>query len=367
MIRVRTLVDGGQGAETVAGWVTGFLDGATASLDIALYDLEVADRAEQEVFGALRRAVNRGVSVRILYNLDTSNPIPVPPPPRTDPQKLAAMGLPVRSISGVPDLMHHKFVVRDGEAVWTGSTNWTDDSWTREENLIAEVSSSQIAEAFSRDYQELWDSGQVSGTGKADPEPTPLYGTGEIDGARLQLDGGTAAAWFCPGRGRRISHRIAAAIGRATSRVRVCSPVITSGPILGTLTEAASEGRLDLAGACDSTQMQEVLQQWHVDGHSPWKISAFLSLAGAAPFSGKQSTPYGPGTVHDYMHAKVLVADDIVFLGSYNLSHSGEQNAENVLEITNRGMADALAEYVDRVRSRYPPLRLVNPERPAMH
>ena len=33
------------------------------------------------------------------------------------------------------------------------------------------------------------------------------------------------------------------------------------------------------------------------------------------------------------MHAKVTVADDVVFLGSFNLSRSGEENAENVLEI----------------------------------
>ena len=28
-------------------------------------------------------------------------------------------------IAGVPDLMHHKYMVRDGESVWTGSTNFT--------------------------------------------------------------------------------------------------------------------------------------------------------------------------------------------------------------------------------------------------
>src|SRR5688572_697533 len=46
-------------------------------------------------------------------------------------------------------------------------------------------------------------------------------------------------------------------------------------------------------------------------------------------FSGKQSTPYAPGSLHDFMHAKVCVADDFVFVGSFNLSRSGETNAEN--------------------------------------
>ena len=37
--------------------------------------------------------------------------------------------------------MHHKYVVRDGEAVWAGSANWTIDSWTREENVLATIES----------------------------------------------------------------------------------------------------------------------------------------------------------------------------------------------------------------------------------
>jgi phosphatidylserine/phosphatidylglycerophosphate/cardiolipin synthase-like enzyme len=58
------------------------------------------------------------------------------------------------------------------------------------------------------------------------------------------------------------------------------------------------------------------------------------------------------------MHAKVTVADDVVFLGSFNLSHSGEQNAENVLEIADSALAERLAGFVDAVRARYPAIDL---------
>jgi phosphatidylserine/phosphatidylglycerophosphate/cardiolipin synthase-like enzyme len=54
------------------------------------------------------------------------------------------------------------------------------------------------------------------------------------------------------------------------------------------------------------------------------------------------------------MHAKVTVVDDVVFAGSFNLSRSGEQNAENVLEIEDPSLADRLAAFVDEVRARYP-------------
>jgi phosphatidylserine/phosphatidylglycerophosphate/cardiolipin synthase-like enzyme len=54
------------------------------------------------------------------------------------------------------------------------------------------------------------------------------------------------------------------------------------------------------------------------------------------------------------MHAKVTVADDVTFLGSFNLSHSGELNAENVLEIADPPLADRLAAFVDTIRAKYP-------------
>jgi phosphatidylserine/phosphatidylglycerophosphate/cardiolipin synthase-like enzyme len=53
------------------------------------------------------------------------------------------------------------------------------------------------------------------------------------------------------------------------------------------------------------------------------------------------------------MHAKVTVADDVAFVGSFNLSRSGERNAENVLEIRDAGLADRLATFVDEIRGSY--------------
>ena len=169
--------------------------------------------------------------------------------------------------------------------------------------------------------------------------------TAPVDGMR---------AWFCPGRGEKLAHRIAKAIGSATRRIRIASPVITSAPILGTLAQVASDGKVDLAGVVDRTQIHEVIGQWRANGNAPWKEPLLRTALSRAPFSGKHSTPYAPGRVHDYMHAKVTVADDVVFVGSFNLSHSGEQNAENVLEIADAALADRLAGFIDGIRARYP-------------
>jgi phosphatidylserine/phosphatidylglycerophosphate/cardiolipin synthase-like enzyme len=79
------------------------------------------------------------------------------------------------------------------------------------------------------------------------------------------------------------------------------------------------------------------------------------------PWSGKRSTRWAPGAVHDYMHAKVTVADDVTFLGSFNLSRSGELNAENVLEILDAELAEKLAAYVDAIRARYPRMQAPPP------
>jgi phosphatidylserine/phosphatidylglycerophosphate/cardiolipin synthase-like enzyme len=339
LIDVHTLTDGGQTAADVAGRLASFLGAAQRSLDIALYDFKLEEQAARPVVGAVRGAIARGVRARMVYNVDHRRPIAVPPPPQTDPGLIEATGADATPVYGVPDLMHHKFVVRDGTCVWSGSTNWTEDSWTREENVIVTVDAPALAQSFTRDFEDLWTSGSVASSGKFTPDPV-LVDTTEV------------RALFCPGRSERLVQRITGAVQRAR-KVRVASPVITSGPILGALNEAAASGH-DVAGVYDATQMKEVFGQWAGEEHAAWKIPAFRSLVTHAPFGSKITTPYAPGSVHDYMHAKVTVTDDVTFVGSYNLSHSGEANAENVLEIKDAKIAATLVAFIDQLRARYP-------------
>jgi len=350
VIEVRTLTDGGQPALEIAEQLASFLGAARRSLDLALYDFDLLQPTARIVGDAVVEAERRGVAVRLAFNADYEKPAPLFPPPQGEPTLIDSLDVPTKPIPGVPDLMHHKYVIRDGDALWTGSTNWTDDSWTRCENVIVLVGSEAVAAAYTKDFEQLWTTGSVEQSGFVDPNPV------DVDGRRVR-------AWFSPGHGEALATRIAHRVAKSKRRIRVCSPVLTSGPVLGALAECVSDGKVDVAGVVDGTQMQGVYHQWRLNGNSEWKIPLIARVFGRAPFSGKPSTPYGRGDdVHDFMHAKLTVADDLVFAGSYNLSHSGERNAENVLEIRDGELAERLAGWIDEVRARYEPAPVPAPE-----
>ena len=339
MIEIDPLHPGGQTALQVAERAVAFLDEARESLDLALYDVRLPGEPGDLVAGALRAAAARGVAVRIAYNADHDERV-FPPPPQTAPELIEALPFPTCGIPGIPDLMHHKYVVRDGAAVWSGSTNWTTDSWTRQENFIVRAESEAVAAAFGANFEELWATRDVDKTGRHEPR------TIDVGGREVRV-------WFTPGQGEDLSHRIARALGRARTRIRIASPVITAGPVLGTLAQLAAEGRIDIRGVVDRTQMDQVIYQWRTNGRSAWKIPILASVLEHADFRGKPSIPWTPESIHDFMHAKVTVADDIVFAGSFNLSRSGEMNAENVIEVRDPELADRMAAFVEEVRDRY--------------
>ncbi len=336
-LEIEFLTDGGQTAESLATQLVAFIDASTRTIDVAIYDFHARAGASATVAGALEAAAKRGVTVRVAFNMERSTHPASPRPMQADPATIDGLEVPTHGVHDEGSLMHHKYVVRDGETIWTGSTNWTDDAFSREENAVIRVVSPVIAAAFGRNFEQLWTHNRLEASG------------GVGDAATLD-DGVGVRPYFSP-HGPSLAHLVAERLGTARRRIRILSPVITSGTILGTLAEFAGRPSFDLAGAYDATQMQEVVGEWQSIAANHWKIEAWKAIA--PRLSGKHSTPYREGAVHDYMHAKAVVADDEVVTGSFNCSRHGESNAENVLHITAEPLAERFAAFADNVAARY--------------
>ena len=220
-----------------------WLEATRESLDLALYDVRLPGAVGDDVGGATRGAATAACgsgscSTRTSGRKSrgrSSRRRRVP-----SRRCSSSWGCPLKPIPGWRDLMHHQYAVRDGAAVWTGSANWTLDNWTRAENVLATVASPRARGRLARDFEQMWPRGRVDDRDGFDapghPWATPACAPGSARRARL-------------------SHRIAKRIGAARRRVRIASPVLTAGPILGTLNEVLAEGRLDVAGVCDATQI----------------------------------------------------------------------------------------------------------------
>lgn len=172
-------------AAMVAHSLAEFAAAATSSLDVAIYDFRLADPGlAATVVDALTSAAARGVAVRIGYDAgkpptataDTFAALQADPaPPGTAEwvtQHFQNTGVPVEEIKAGGHLMHSKYIVRDtptaptaasgsaaAPAVWTGSTNFTDDAWTRQENniiiIIIILPGGTVADDYRRDFDQM--------------------------------------------------------------------------------------------------------------------------------------------------------------------------------------------------------------------
>ena len=350
-IQAHFLAQGEQRAEQVAALLCAFIGGARRSLDFAVYDFRLSPPLLAMVAEALRERAAAGVTIRFAYDADKPEAPNLsggqdPAPPGTG-ALIRSLGYPYRRIGGLK-LMHNKYITRDVElasaAVWTGSTNFTDDAWTRMENNILTLASPSLAAAYARDFADLWERGHIEGTGDFEPEPAGLVYRGEP--ARVRV-------LFSPGQGATIDEDVAGLVASAERRVRICSMLLNSGSLLSALRDVLDDGLVPVDGVYDKTQMESVLQQWGEVPHNHWKIGAVGDIVERARLVGKISTPYSPTGPHDFMHDKALVVDDTVITGSYNFSRSAEFNAENILIIESPALADTYSATIDHLIAKY--------------
>ncbi len=315
-----------------------------------MYDFRLSEPLADIIRHALAERATAGVQIRIAYDADKpANPHALggdPAPPGTG-SFVQALGYPWRRIGGMK-LMHNKYLVRDAGtpqgAVWTGSLNFTDDSWTLQENNVLQLPSPDLAALYEEDFAQLWTSGTIGDSGDFDTPPVALAYAGQPADVHVL---------FSPGRGPTIDYLIALRVAQAQRRVRICSMLLNSGALLAALGDLLHSWRVPVDGIYDRTQMESVIQQWQDVPHNHWKIGAIQDIVQAAQLVGKDSTPYSPTSRHDFMHDKILVVDDDVITGSYNFSRSAEFNAENVLIIHSPALAETYSAEIDRLKQKY--------------
>jgi phosphatidylserine/phosphatidylglycerophosphate/cardiolipin synthase-like enzyme len=356
-LTVTFLAQGAQTGAQIATMLASFIAKAARTLDIAAYDFRLEPETAAIVVAALRERAAAGVRIRIAYDSDRALM------PNFKPNLMAGMdpalsgteafveslGYPSKGISGLK-LMHNKYVVRDADQptaqVWTGSTNLDDAAWTLQENNILRIASAQLATYYAEDFEQLWQTSEIGESGSFGTRDVALTYRGEAAHVRVL---------FAPGGGETINALVAQTVQQASWRVRICSMLLNAGNLLGALRDLLAEGNVTVDGVYDRTQMAEVLVQWQEIPHNRWKIDAFKEIVARAGLVGKNSTPYTPTSVHDFMHDKALVVDDTVITGSYNFSRSAELNAENILFIDSRPLAAEYSAYIDRLIAKYGP------------
>jgi phosphatidylserine/phosphatidylglycerophosphate/cardiolipin synthase-like enzyme len=279
---------------------------ARSSIDFAVYGV----RAQPALIEALAAAQARGVRVRGV--VDTEN------------ADCSAFGYPdtaalIAALSpgsvhcdigrGYTYIMHDKFFVLDGRAVWTGSTNLSDTELGGEYNsdVAMLIDSPALAAVYAAEFEEMY--GGAFHHKKLD---NPPHG--------LTLAGGTRVeSYFSPSDGA-LAHAVLPLIETARSTLDVAMFFFTDPDAARAMIAAAARGVrvrvvLDATGAANAASKSPQLCAANI----PVKIENW---------GGKS-------------HSKWAVADaGTVLFGSMNWTGAGDRdNDENTLVVHDRALA----------------------------
>src|SRR5947207_4916461 len=213
-VSVFFLAEGEQAADEVMVRLAAFIRAAKQSLDFAIYDMRFSDRLKTSLSSPLRERAEAGVKIRFCYDADKPSPPNVAagqdPAPAGTGAFVQSLGYPWRRIAGMK-LMHSKFILRDGQTVWTGSANMTDDAFTLMENNVVEIDSQALANYYVEDFEQLWEKQNFENTGKIHTQPVPVSFGGQP---------GEVHVTFSPGCGRQLDSAIATRVRPPKRRVR---------------------------------------------------------------------------------------------------------------------------------------------------
>jgi phosphatidylserine/phosphatidylglycerophosphate/cardiolipin synthase-like enzyme len=311
-----------------------FISEAKHSLHCSIYDLR-----DPDVIDALKKLRQNGnIDLQIAYDAgkeQKENISADPKPPGTkELLEQAGLGEISTAIHEGGHLMHDKFLVRDGTHLWTGSANFTPGGFDLQDNNCIYMSSPELVANYQKVFEDLLNPDHKSRHKSGDPiVPATPIAVGNMN----------ITAYFTPSGGEDIEKAIISELAGAR-RVRVLVMVMSDEGILNALLRFRGS-EFDIKGVYDSSQMANAKKKSNKDPSLYWFMDDLRFVAA-------QSHPYKKEVESNFMHNKVLVINnDTVITGSYNLSENAEANDENLLVIKSLGVAAAYTRYFDAIHS----------------
>jgi len=297
---------------SIEGRLIDKINAAQTSIHIASFEFDLTPVAE-----ALIAAKLRGVDVR--WVTDDENGLEADEEPGHGQfAMLENAGIEVRSDDRTA-LMHNKFWIFDGSAVWTGSTNITINGIFKQNNNVIYIRSTRLAAIYEAEFQEMWN-------GEFGPRsPSQLANQSiTVNGTPIQV--------VFTSEDPALEQAIIPIVENAQSSIRFMAFSFTDYPLAKAMIDRAAVG-VDVAGVFEK-----------VGSETQYAELRTLHCAGV---------PVRQDGNPSFLHHKVIVVDQrYVITGSLNFSTSAEEsNDENVIIIDNPEIAALYIQEFERVWS----------------
>jgi phosphatidylserine/phosphatidylglycerophosphate/cardiolipin synthase-like enzyme len=285
--------------------LTDFINTAKTGIDMAIYQFDLANATQ-----ALLDAKQRGVTVRVATDIDTLND------DKENPflLKLKQAGIPV--IGGNSDgIMHNKFIVVDGRAVWMGTWNFTDNDTYRYNNVGLWLQSPELAKNYTAEFEKLF----VDKNFGNRKQTRAIQHELAIDGLRVEN-------YFTPADDATTA--IVARLKQAKTSIHFMAFSFTADAIGQAILDRAKAG-VEVRGVFENTG-------------SDTTFSEFGRMKKAGLDVLQDGNPY-------LMHHKIFIIDgQVVEVGSFNFSDNAQnQNDENLIIVDSPALAQTFeAEFL---------------------
>ncbi|WP_336080406.1 phospholipase D-like domain-containing protein [Thalassospira sp. CH_XMU1448-2] len=286
-----------------------FINGATKRLEIAVQELESRPIAEAIIRARQNRVRVKLVVEQSYLRSSTIKPEPFEPGGKNEPNRVIHDAILRSNIDVKVDfnssIFHQKFIIRDGQSVLTGSTNFTPTGTHKNLNHVVILHDKKIALTYAREFREI----QQGHFGKRNEghDAKPTYET--VSGIPIKIA-------FAPDHNPEME--IMKQMMKARSRIDFAIFTFSKSSGIDDTMLRLIEMGMPIRGALDYSQ-----------GVNAWAPTKDLVAAGGDLYGVKKSSKLGK------LHHKLMVLDDqVVIAGSFNYTGPANQlNDENIIVI----------------------------------